>query len=268
VSSTWGTASATGNRTSGNATLSSLSVDPIAAGWKAGMFVRGTGVPNGAKIVSMTSNSITLDQTATSGSGTSTALTIYTVIINVFARGRIQGPGGAGGMGASGAGFDDVGHPGENGGVAIYARYPFNLVLDQGDARVWSGGGGGGGGCCNNAEDHRGGGGGGGGGRVVGAAGPAQPGSSGEGGAPGTLDAGGIGGRAYSSQDWWVAPALHNGTRGGNGGAPGENGLWGTVGMNNQVVPRGAPGVAGAAIDGVSWAKKTGTGDIRGPQIN
>lgn len=266
VSSTWGTAAATGNRTSGNATLSSLSVDPVAAGWKAGMFVRGTGIPIGAKIVSMTSNSLTLDANASSGSGTSTSLTIYTVIINIYVRGTIAGRGGGGGDGATWIPTRDPTN-GAAGGPGLYARCPFNLILDQGLAIIGGGGGGGGGADVYNLNEHRGGGGGGGAGRIAGAGGVGY--DQAEDGAIGTLTAGGAGGRSYTSSGWLQPPSLgwHLGGAGGNLGQAGAAGGYNPGGNSGEKQP-GTGGAAGNAIDGVSWAVKTGTGDIRGAQIN
>jgi hypothetical protein len=258
----WPSVAATGNRTNGNPTISSLSVNPETLGFTAGMFVRGTGIPDGAKILSVTSNSITLDQNATS-TGTGGSLTVYTVIINLIVKGRIQGAGGKGGKGAN-AVTDTHGQPGLVGGDALYTRYPINLILDDGVARVWSGGGGGGGSGCRNPNDHGGGGGGGGAGQVPGIGG-ALGSSQAEAGDPGTLDAGGRGGRAYTSDNFFALPGYSNNRRGGTGGAPGQAGATGQ--FNSDLNP-GSGGAAGKAIDGVSFCKKQGTGDIRGSQVN
>lgn len=55
----------TGDTTSGNATISSVSIDLLAAGVKAGMPVSGPGIPAGATVASVTANSVTLSADAT-----------------------------------------------------------------------------------------------------------------------------------------------------------------------------------------------------------
>lgn len=171
----WLTQAVTGNRTSGSPIITGLNVST--ATWAAvGQRVFGTGIPAGAKILTVDSTTqVTLDANASSGAGTSTALTIHTVIINLYLRGRVQGKGGNGGTGF----FPE--QPGAAGGLAFYTRYGLNLDLTTGDAEAWGGGGGGGG--------ANGGGGGGGAGTVGGSGGAGNfP------GAPGTSEAGGAGG--------------------------------------------------------------------------
>ncbi|RYE48345.1 MAG: hypothetical protein EOP24_08010, partial [Hyphomicrobiales bacterium] len=124
----WPTLAKTGNRTSGNPTLTGIA---DTTGLAVGQRVFGTGIPAGAKILSIVPNSsITLTTNASSGSSTSTALTIHTVIINVYQRGRIQGMGGKGGDGPSVK--NTPGQAGGTGGQAIYTRYAINFFLDTG----------------------------------------------------------------------------------------------------------------------------------------
>lgn len=128
----------------------------------------------------------------------------------------------------------DAGNAGQGGGKAFYTRYPIDLFLDVGSGAIFGGGGGGGGGGSGGGSY----GGGGGSGQV-----PGSGGSGGSGnGVAGTTEAGGNG------------PSVA-----GNGGGPGLSGQSGTGGSG---------GAAGGAIDGVSYVKKTGTGDIRGSQTN
>jgi hypothetical protein len=148
--------------------------------------------------------------------------------ITVVLRGRIQGRGGNGG--------DPEGN-GLAGGPALYARFPFSLILDQGAGEIWGGGGGGGG---HNDPDR---GGGGGAGQLPGLGGPGNDGV----GKNGTTEAGGAG----------VGSNL--GSRSGAGGGPG---------LNGQASIQRSGGAAGRAIDGLSFVSKTGSGDIRGQQIN
>lgn len=154
------------------------------------------------------------------------------VALTLTVRGRIQGAGGAGANASGSSPFP----AGGAGGVALYTRYPIDVVLSSGE--IWGGGGGGG---VQSGFPPRGGGGGA--GRVGGAGGAASvPAAAGS---PGTSDAGGLSGAS-------VRPN-------GDGGDPGEPGFSGAA---------SAGGAAGAAIDGVSYVTETGTGDIRGPEIN
>lgn len=262
---TWPTQAVTGNRTSGSPILSSLSVDT--ATWAAvGQRVFGTGIPAGAKILTVDSTTqITLDANASSGAGTSTALTVHTVIINLLLRGRVQGKGGTGGTGADefndDAGSD--GQPGGSGGLALYTRYGINVDLSTGDAEIWGGGGGGGGGSITFYAYGPGGGGGAGSQPGSGGAkgGDASPGFSLEtNGAPGTTETGGAGGTNHVV-----------GHVGGDGGDPGQNGVagdsFGSLG-GGLTATGGTGGTAGGAIDGVSYVDKTGTGNIAGSETN
>lgn len=248
----WPTLSVTGNRTSGSPTLTGI---VSTAGLAVGQRVFGTGIPAGAKILSIVPNtSITLTANASSGTSTSTTLTIHTVIINLYLRGRIQGKGGNGGAGGDiTTGF---GKAGEAGGKAIYSRYGVNLYLDQGSPEVWGGGGGGGGAGFD--IFYAGAGGGGGGAGSVPGSGGAGGGNYGTNGASGTTSAGGTGGvNSY-------IPSFGD-LHGGNGGAPAQPG---TAAVSNGGRGGGAGGAAGTAIDGVSYLAKTGVGDIRGTQTN
>jgi hypothetical protein len=246
IAGSWPTQAVTGNRTSGSPVISGLSVNT--ATWAAvGQRVFGTGIPAGAKILSVNSSSqITLDTNASSGSGTSTSLTVHTVIINLYTRGRVQGKGGNGGTY-----FVNNALNGLPGGPALYTRYGINLFLDVGDGEVWSGGGGGGAVTLIYT-----------------------PGMSGGGGA-GTQT--GSAGQEYSPNPWTPATAAtaeaggqgtfrNSGEKGGAGGGPGLAGSAPTSSVASQY--KGTGGAAGAAIDGVSYIDKTGTGDIRGSETN
>ncbi|MAN77774.1 MAG: hypothetical protein CML24_11425 [Rhizobiales bacterium] len=168
----------------------------------------------------------------------------------VQVRGRIQGRAGNGGRGGQNGGN---GASGGAGGRALYTRSPITLELLSG-AQIWGGGGGGGGGGSRFGA--RGGGGGGGGaGTLPGSGGAGGSGQqSGQPGKPGTATAGGAGGAgAYSAGD------------GRAGGGPGQSGTAGQAGYGTS---GGAGGAAGSAIDGVSYITITGSGDLRGPQVN
>jgi hypothetical protein len=109
--------------------------------------------------------------------------------IAVYVRGRIQGAGGDGGN----AGNNATSQAGEDGGTALYTRYPIDLILDEGDGEIWGGGGGGGGGNGEGDEDDLpAGGGGGGAGQIPGDGGVGY--LEGPAGEPGTNNAGGQGG--------------------------------------------------------------------------
>jgi hypothetical protein len=243
---------ATGNRTSGSAIISTISINTTTEGLTAGMFVRGTGITNGTKILTVDSTTqITLDANATS-TGTGGALTFYTNIVNLYVRGRIAGKGGNGGLTAY-----STPTAGGAGGRALYTRYPINLIINAGDAEVFGGGGGGGGAAYSSSSFGNGGGGAG-----------FNPGTATAGGsltvpaANGTTEAGGAG--AYNASTGVIY--------GGSGGGPG---LAGTSGKDRPWTSASDPakagasgGAAGPAIDGLTYCKKTGTGDIRGSQIN
>lgn len=254
---TWPTKSITGNRTSGNPTLTGI---VSTTGLAVGQRVFGTGIPAGSKILSIVTNtSITLDHNASSGSGTSTSLTIHTVIINLYLRGAVQGKGGNGGLGGGGTSDPSRdGQVGQNGGVALYSRYAVNVSYEAA-AKVW-GGGGGGGGASSFASFSTGGGGGGGAGTQGGSGGAAGAGATlGTSGSAGTQTTGGQGG----SYEAFFADPLKDG---GDGGGPG---LAGAAGYGpGSGYEGGAAGSAGGAIDGVSYLVTTGSADIRGTQTN
>lgn len=184
------------------------------------------------------------------------------VVVNVQVLGKIQGTGGAGGAGDGGG----LASPGEQGGTALYTRYPINF--DVVDGQVWAGGGGGGGGggSIRPIYGNTGSGGGGGGGAGT------YPGQGGLGGAVTTEGARlgaspGTAGSAGSATSGGApgAPGL-NATGAGQGGSGGGPGIVGGAGSG---LNPGAGGNAGAAIDGVSYVTVTaGPGDIRGFQIN
>lgn len=192
-----------------------------------------------------------------------------TVEIIVEDGGRIQGAGGAGGKGGNNfTAGDEDGQDGFPGGTALYTRFAITLTLPSATgSEVWGGGGGGGGGGVRYTagSDYTGGGGSGGAGSYPGAGGP--KGSSGgypdvfrgKDGAAGTTEAGGI------------SPSF-TGAEGGNGGGPGQSGASGVDGWAGGGQPNsgdgGAGGAAGAAVDGHSYVTYSGTGDIRGGQIN
>ena len=165
------------------------------------------------------------------------------VTVEVYNNGRIQGAGGKGGNAALNGVAAEAGSPG---GLALYTRKA--ITLDNLSGKIYGGGGGGGGGAIKESGKNAGGGGGGA-GYVGGAGGNAGNKGDSEG-APGTLDAGGLGGIATTSAAW----------SGGNGGGPAEAGLKPGGG--------GAGGAPGGAIDGNSYITFTALGDIKGTRIN
>jgi Concanavalin A-like lectin/glucanases superfamily len=162
------------------------------------------------------------------------------VTVNVHVNGRIQGAGGVGGGIIVGPTYIAAG----NGGLALLTGRAINLILNTGAGQIWGGGGGGGSGGGPGM------GGGGGAGYVPGLGGVDFA-SGSDKAQPGTTEAGGAGTHAGAAN-------------GGVGGGPGLAGgtATGNVGVDN------APGAAGGAINGLSFCTKTGTGDIRGSQIN
>lgn len=257
--SDWPTVTFSGATTSGSAVVAVADTSDF----KVGMAVSGAGFTGYRRVLSIvTDTSVTLDANASASA--TVDLTLYTVIINLYLRGRIQGPGGAGGQGARWNPTQDPTN-GSPGGTALKVRYPTNLFLDDGLAELFGGGGGGGGADILNLDGHFAGGAGGGAG---------IPGGSGgygwEYGAAGSRNAGGLGGGSYGSLDWFRAP-FPTGRRGGSGGGPGLGGGTGQHHGENGSASERSPGVGGAAgpaIDGVSFVKKTGTGDIRGSEVN
>ncbi|BCJ90047.1 hypothetical protein IZ6_07820 [Terrihabitans soli] len=235
---TWPSEAGTATRSSGSPVLTALSFNAVTAGLAPGMFVRGTGIQTGSKIVSVDSSSqITLDKNAQS-SGSGGAVTVWTVILNVINRGRFEGKGGDGGKGSTSP------QNGGPGGTALKARTPFNLDNSEGEG--WGGGGGGGDG---GAIDLRARGGGGGAGATPGLGAPDRDGVKRA--QDGTTESGGFGGSLDSA--------------GGRGGDPGQPGQLGP----GPGPDRGAGGPAGLAIDGVSYVNFVGaSGDLRGAQTN
>lgn len=256
---TWPTKAVTGNRTSGSPTLTGIA---DTTDLFVNQRVSGTGIPNGAKIISIVPNtSITLDKNASSGSGTSTALTVALVILNVTIKGNVFGRGGNGGRGANGQG-GIPGQAGGAGGKAFKVDYPIYLTDTAG--LTGGGGGGGGGGPCRDPSDHKGGGGGGGQGELGGDGGEG-PGNGREG-TPGSRTAGGVGGHGWTNNNFFSGPRDDPDRRGGNGGLLGQNGQGG---QGSSDEPPGAGGAAGASIDGISKVVTVGVaGDRRGGQIN
>jgi hypothetical protein len=270
----WPTANTTGKRTSGSPILTNIADTST---YTAGMGVIGSaGIPAGAKILTVDSpTQITLDKNATSGAATVTTLTITLVIITLDVRGRLQGRGGNAGRGGDAyivfgvpGGFISDGFVGDVGGPALKTRVAISLLATV--AEIWGGGGGGGGGggVTNGGSWGGGGGAGGGQGSDPGIYSGGGSGTDGTGsiGSSGTSEAQGLGGVGVST-----SPGMFSGAGGQGGGA----GLSGSSG-NSSVSPTdpagetagGLGGAPGSAIDGVSYMAVTGTGDIRGPQIN
>lgn len=167
--------------------------------------------------------------------------------------GRIQGKGGAGAAGrVTNLGGSASGRNGSRGGTALLVRAP--ITMTSTDGGIWAGGGGGGSGF--NSDNLAGGGGGGGAGSQGGDGGaagtynpPTNPAATA--GQPGTSEEGGVPGTGSGSRD------------GGAGGGPAEAGDDGETGLG------GGGGAPGDAIDGVSFITLVGpAGDHRGDEIN
>jgi hypothetical protein len=188
--------------------------------------------PDGTETVTFTINA---GVTVGSHSTSLYAITVGTwpagTTLAMVNNGRVQGKGGRGGD----AGTSLTATAGAAGGPALYSRRA--ITVNNTNGEIWSGGGGGGG------EVSPSGGGGGGGAGTDGGLGGA-PFGGGTNGSTGTATAGGAGGSGVVG--------------GGNGGGPGLAGAAGGV----------SGGAAGAAIDGVSYITFSGTGDVRGGQIN
>lgn len=263
-----------GARTSGSAVITGLA---STSAMKVGQAITGNGVQSHTRILSIDSASqITLDKTANStGNWTVGApATLWTVIINLTVRGRLQGAGGNGGQGSyflQGPNIRTTAYDGSNGSLALYTRYPINLILNQGLGRIWAGGGGGGGAGVLALSNHAGGSAGGGAGIPGGIGGPptqsaVSPWTSW--GGTGSTDSGGGGASSYASYAWYQGP-FWTGVTGGSGGGPGAyGGSGGNHGGNGAEQQVGGGGAPGPAIDGVSYCKKTGTGSIAGFEIN
>lgn len=263
---TWPSTARTATRSSDSAVLTAVSGDLSIL--KAGMRVIGTGIPSGAVInsVNVGASTVTLSANATS-SGTAGAITIYTVIIKLLLRGSIYAAGGRGGRNANFGGNASAGERnGSIGGTALYTRYPINIDFGTG-AQIAAGGGGGGSSACQNFDDHRGGAGGGGAGFTAGLGGIFDGG--GEAASTGTLTAGGLGARAFTSTALFGAggPSYQSG-RGGTGGALGAAGANGAT-SGSWSVTRGTGGATGTSVNGISWVKVTsGTATYTGPTSN
>lgn len=257
----WPTKSVTGNRTSGSPILSGIA---DTSDLYEGQRVAGTGIPDGAKIVSVVPNtSITLDKNATSGSGTSTSLTVSTVILNVTIKGHVLGRGGTGGTGANGQG-DVPATNGSPGGTAFKAEYP--IFLTDATGTIGGGGGGGGGGPCRDPSDHKGGGGGGGQGEIGGDGGRSPKNKDDCQGKPGSRTAAGAGGKGWTNNNFFAGPSYDNTRRCGNGGTLGQSGQ---NGQGSSDVAKGNGGAGGASIDGISKVVTVGSSGTRlGSQIN
>ena len=255
----WPTRTQTGNISNGSPIVTAISVNT--SGLTAGMGVTGSGIPAGTRILTVDSaTQFTLTNNATATT-TGVTLTVGTVIVRIVNRGSIIGVGGHGGTGSFYSGSRIPALNGSAGGPALYLRYPVDLFVDQGLGQIYGGGGGGGGAGVLQLNQHVGGGGGGGAGI------PGGNGAS-RGGNAGSRSSGGVGGGSFASYGWWQFP-FETGVRGGSGGGPGaaggSGGNHGGQAFEQQV---GSGGAAGAAIDGASFIKKTGTGDIRGSQVN
>jgi len=263
---TWPSTARTATRTSGSAVLTAVSGDLSIL--KAGMRVIGTGIPSGAVInsVNVGASTVTLSANATS-SGAAGAITIYTVIIKLLLRGSIYAAGGRGGRNANFGGVASAGgRNGSIGGTALYTRYPINIDFGTG-AQIAAGGGGGGSSGCQDFDDHRGGAGGGGAGFTAGLGGIFDGG--GEAASTGTLTAGGLGARAFTSTALFGAggPKFQSG-RGGTGGALGLAGANGAT-SGSWSVTRGTGGATGTSVNGISWVKVTsGSATYTGPTSN
>lgn len=184
------------------------------------------------------------------------------VDIRVYLRGHIRGAGGDGGRG-----WEPGRGPtaGQDGGTAIFTRYPFRLEIQEAGSMIAGGGGGGGGSNVNTfgEDDDRGGGGGGGAGYRPGNGGAAT--APGQPGRPGTRDAGGTYGLAWSTKNWYDFNYYVDAIRGGGGGNLTTAGGGGTGWGGSSGAPGGR---AGYAIDGRSFINIVGNGDRRGPEVN
>ena len=206
---------------------------------------------------------VTLSSTSTSNpafsiSGFATGSVIY--LVN---NGSIIGAGGAGGGRVAGTG--PAAKFGLPGGAALYTRNTLKLTNN---GTIASGGGGGGGGGRTNrsgqAFDDFTGAGGGGAGAIVGAGGPGIPDNlCSTTGVDGTATNGGAGVGYCSSP---ASSEQQIGSVGGAGGNLGKAGSRGEPAPDFDGTNLG--GVAGNAIDGISYTTKTVAGTITGPEVN
>lgn len=154
--------------------------------------------------------------------------------LRLIIRGRIQGKGGDGGWGDAG----QEAARGQDGGLALYTRYPVKVEQSH---QIWGGGGGGAG----------------------------RRGKYGKGGSGGQGFVPGLGGAGNTRPEH-----NNNGTKEAPGvskwGDTGTGGAAGMPGGNTSSSPGPAyGGAAGRSIDGFSFLTFTnGQGDIRGPRIN
>lgn len=247
---TWPTQTGTGNITSGSPIVSSLSFST--SGLVAGMQVVGTGIPSGARILTVDSSSqITLDANCTATT-TGVSIVVGLILLTLEINGLGTAKGGDGG---------NAQHPpisaavaGEAGGTAIYTRVPVRLE-GTGAVRAPGGGGGGGGGITPFGGDGGGGGGGRGRANAPGGSAPTGPGLPG---GTGTSSGAGDGGLN-------AAPGSGGTQSGGNGGDWATAGQAGIAGAGGSGAPGGA---AGVAIDGDSYIDDAGTCTVQGTRMN
>jgi hypothetical protein len=213
---------------------------------------------------------VTIDSRAVFGSSSAATPAFDTGVfpagstLQIINNGRIEGAGGAGGIGAtvtSTCAVTSASSPGGGGGPALQARLALTMTNNGG---VWGGGGGGGGGMAKVYTGRQaaigGGGGGGGAGVVGGAIGAGGTGTaSGANGGVGTATAGGAGGAGGNF------PGLAFGGTGGNGGGPGlaGNAATGGTGACTTTVNSGG-GATGSATIGNSFITWSVVGDRRG----
>ncbi len=171
--------------------------------------------------------------------------------VTIINNGYIVGAGGRGGIGTNSENYG--GTKAWNGGPALHVRVS-TIVDNQG---IIGGGGGGGGGGYGRVVYNAAGGGGGGAGAVPGAGGPRQGEANGwaEPGQPGTLLAGGVGGR--STEDMIYGGSWVGSRHGYHGGGLGQNGSGANAGGTG-------PGLAGAAVIGDGLVTWINAGDRRG----
>lgn len=245
----WPTQTGTGNISSGSPIITSLSFNT--SGLVAGMQVVGTGIPSGARILSVDSSSqVTLDANCTATT-TGVSVVVGLILLTLEVNGLGTAKGGTGGNGQI---FPAAAIAGTAGGTAIYTRVPIRLE-GTGAVRAPGGGGGGGGGITPFGGD----GGGGGGGRgKADAPGGVAPNGPGLPGGTGTTAGAGAGGLN-------AAPGSGGTQSGGNGGD------WATAGQAGVAGAGGAGaagGAAGIAIDGNTYVDDAGTVTVQGSRVN
>jgi hypothetical protein len=179
--------------------------------------------------------------------------------LTIIHYGLMIGIGGFAGFGGTSSISPSDGTAGGVGGTALYTRVPITLKIESIGIKGGGGGGGGGGSGSSNTADF-----GGDGGRGAGEVGnqpnPVNVFGAPENGGDGTLTAGGAG-----------EASAGVGGDGGNGGAPDQDGQ---DGFDSGIRVGGAKGLAGIAIDGVSFITVDPTGaftdinDIVGSKVN